>query len=194
LQESLRQFRASSTVGLSSCQTTPQRTLTTPAATAVQAAGLSNCYKLDAKLYRGAQPDEQGMRSLQAMGVKTLLDLRSSSRDVQLAKGTNLRLLHRPISAWNPRYEQLLAVQRELLQKDAQPVMLHCLHGADRTGVAVAVYRILHHGYSKQQAVEEMRHGGFGHHAIFGGLSDFILQLDVERLRRDLGLPPQPRK
>lgn len=173
---------------LGSCQTTPRRELTTPAAVGVQAAGLSNCHKVDRRLYRGAQPDAQGMLALQHMGVKSVLDLRSSTRDPGLAAGTDLRLLHRPVSAWNPTYEQMLAAQRVLMDGGAAPVMVHCLHGADRTGVVVAVYRILHHGYSKQQSVEEMRHGGFGHHAIFRSLSEFVMQLDEARLRRDLGL------
>ncbi len=39
-------------------------------------AGVTNFQKLNDSVYRGAQPSEEGFKSLAAMGVKTVLDLR----------------------------------------------------------------------------------------------------------------------
>jgi len=66
------------------------------------------------------------------------------------------------------------------------PVFVHCEHGADRTGIACAAYRIVVQGWSKQQAIDEMVNGGYGFHRVWGNLIDFIRDLDVEYLKRQL--------
>ena len=38
-----------------------------------------------------------------------------------------------------------------------RPVFVHCKHGADRTGTMVAFYRILFEGWSKDEAIREMK-------------------------------------
>jgi protein tyrosine/serine phosphatase len=42
-----------------------------------------------------------------------------------------------------------------------QPVFVHCRRGSDRTGTAVAVYRICVEGWSREAAIDEMVNGGF---------------------------------
>ena len=39
--------------------------------------GLSNFYEVTTNLYRGAQPTVLGMKELKALGIKTILNLRS---------------------------------------------------------------------------------------------------------------------
>ena len=40
--------------------------------------GLPNCFQLTTNFYRGAQPTKQGMAVLKTMGIKTVINLRSS--------------------------------------------------------------------------------------------------------------------
>lgn len=42
------------------------------------------------------------------------------------------------------------------------PVLLHCKAGLHRTGIFTAVYRMEYNGWSKQEALEELRAIGFG--------------------------------
>ena len=42
------------------------------------------------------------------------------------------------------------------------PVLVHCKHGADRTGCIVALYRIVFQSWSKEAAIDEMHNGGYG--------------------------------
>ena len=77
------------------------------------------------------------------------------------------------------------------------PVLVHCQHGADRTGTMCAVYRIAVDGWTKKEAIREMRDGGFNFHEVWQNLPRWIEDLDVESIRRDVrrakketGTPP----
>ena len=47
----------------------------------------------------------------------------------------------------------------------AYPVLVHCKAGLHRTGVLVALYRMEYEGWSKEDALQELRDNGFGHFA-----------------------------
>jgi protein tyrosine/serine phosphatase len=55
---------------------------------------------------------------------------------------------------------------------EARPVYVHCLHGVDRTGAMIAVYRMQHEGWSNADALAEMEH--FGAHGILHDLRRFV--------------------
>ncbi len=162
--------------------------------------GLPNLHKVSDVLYRSAQPTEEGMRELQRMGVRTVISLRSSGLrpllpphlpvdDAVLAgKNSGLRFVNVPMRSWNPRYEDAVLVLRELRPDNAarQPVLIHCYHGADRTGMMIALYRIVFRNWSREAAIEEMRNGGYGHHSIWKGITTFIKTVDIDKLRADV--------
>ena len=72
--------------------------------------------------------------------------------------------------------------------KKRTPVLVHCLHGADRTGTMCAVYRIAVQGWTKDEAIREMTEGGFNFHSVFDNLPEWIRELDIESIRRDAGI------
>ena len=53
-------------------------------AQAVEQPGLPNLHKVSDDLYRGAQPTAEGIKQLQALGIKTIINLRSSDTDRDL--------------------------------------------------------------------------------------------------------------
>ena len=67
-------------------------------------------------------------------------------------------------------------------------MFVHCQHGADRTGTATAVYRIVVEGWTKDEAIREMTQGGYGFHPLWANLIRYVRELDVDRLRREAGL------
>jgi len=67
---------------------------------------------------------------------------------------------------------------------------VHCQHGADRTGMMTAIYRIAVEGWSKEDAIKEMTEGGFGFHAIWKDLPVYVRTLDVERIAAEAGVTP----
>ncbi len=152
--------------------------------------GLSNLYKVSDQLYRGAKPESDGFIELKKMGVRTVVNLEmfhSDEEPLQLSK-TNLNYEPIPMKTWEPETEQVVQFIRIMADTAKTPVFVHCYHGSDRTGTMCAVYRIIIQNWSKEQALREMKDGGFGFHAIWQNLPVFINNLDVERIRKEAGL------
>ena len=61
-------------------------------ATPVMSEQLDNWYKVDERVYRSAQPDEDAMDDLKAMGISRILTLRNFHDDEDDAEGTGLQL------------------------------------------------------------------------------------------------------
>jgi protein tyrosine/serine phosphatase len=157
----------------------------------ISAAGVPNLHQVGGNFYRSAQPDAQGFRTLATQyGVKAVISLRAFNSDEPLTRGLNLRLARFHIHTWHIEREDVVGALRTLRQAVSQePVLLHCQHGADRTGLITALYRIVYEGWSKPAALEEMLNGKFGYHAVWGNIPRYIRNVEVNRLRRDIGVP-----
>jgi protein tyrosine/serine phosphatase len=153
--------------------------------------GLPNLHQVSPALYRGAQPTAAGLAELKKMGVKTDINLRSFHSDHDMLGDTGLAYGQVPMKTWHLENEDIVRFLKLATDPVNQPVFVHCQHGADRTGVACAVFRIVVQGWSKDRAIDEMTHGGFGFHPIWQNLVDYIRNLDVEQVRRQAGLKSQ---
>ena len=47
----------------------------------------------------------------------------------------------------------------------------------------------MYEGWSKEAALEEMRRGNFGYHAVWGNIPKYIEKTDVDQLKREIGVP-----
>ncbi len=157
-------------------------------ATAVATSGVENLYRVETDLYRSAQPTSTGFRELAAIGVKAVLDVAGGEGDARVALGTDLKLLHVPMSAFGLRDDRVLEALRILADPANRPLVIHCQHGADRTGAIMALYRVVVQGWRKEDAVREMDEGGFHHSFLWRNLDDYVLKANVEALRRRLGV------
>ena len=157
-------------------------------ATKIDRPGLPNLYKINDGLYRGAQPTAAGLKELEKMGVKTIVNLRSEHSDKEILGGAPLVLAEIPMSAWDMREEYVVCFLKIVLDKDRQPVFVHCQYGADRTGTMCAAYRVAVDGWTKRQAIDEMTKGGFNFHSIWSNLPKLIQNLDVEKIKTKAGL------
>lgn len=176
-------------VGVSAAWAEPATT-NRPAAWAqpVALAGVPNLHRVSAGLYRSAQPDAEGMRNLKGLGVVTVVNLRSFHSDRDELGDTGLGHEHLYMKAWHPEEEEAVRFLRIATDTNRQPVLVHCQHGADRTGAMCAVYRIAVQGWSREEAVREMTEGGYGFHAIWRGLPEWLRDLDLDRIRKQAGL------
>ena len=156
----------------------------------VQAEGLPNFHRVSDTLYRGAQPPSaEGFRRLEEMGIKTVVNLRSSHSDRDMIRGTGLVYESIGMKAWHPEDEDVVRFLKIVTDPACQPVFVHCQHGADRTGTMCAVYRIVVQGWDKEEAIRETRYGGFGFHEIWTGLPKYIRKLDIQTIRDKTNLP-----
>jgi protein tyrosine/serine phosphatase len=163
------------------------------AAVALSRPGLPNAYRVSADLYRGAQPEPAGFRELERLGIRTIVNLRLAHSDEDLIQQSGVRpgaLQYRPIptGAWDADEDEVREFLRIVVDPKLRPVFVHCQHGSDRTGTMVAAYRVVVQGWSKPEAVDEMRGGPFGFHEVFANLPRFLREMDVAKLRADLGL------
>lgn len=126
--------------------------------------GLPNFGRADARLWRGAQPDAVGLKSLKRLGVATVINLRMAD-DVAPGEEETLRRLGidyfnvplRGLSGpTDAEVDQVLA----LIASSPAPVFVHCQHGADRTGVIIACRRMRHDGWTTERALAEAEHYG----------------------------------
>jgi len=156
----------------------------------VEVSGAPNLHKVSDVLYRSAQPTAAGMRGLKKLGVNTIVNLRSFHSDRDEIGDTGLAYEHIYMKAWHPEEKEVVRFLQIVSNPKRTPILVHCLHGADRTGTMCAVYRIALQGWTKDAALKEMTEGGYGFHEVFANLEPWIRALDIERVRKKAGLPP----
>ena len=154
----------------------------------VTLSGVPNLYRVSGELYRGDQPSPQGMQNLKNIGFKTIINLRSFHSDRDEIGDTGLAYEHITMKAWHPEEKEAVRFLKIVTDPKRAPVLVHCQHGADRTGTMVAVYRIIVQGWSKAEAIREMTQGGFGFHPIWSNLPNWIQKLDIDRIKRQAGI------
>jgi protein tyrosine phosphatase (PTP) superfamily phosphohydrolase (DUF442 family) len=121
--------------------------------------GITNFGKVDANLYRGAQPDATGIEHLKALGVKTIINLRMPGDVVKAeasdAGANGINYTNVPLAGLGRPADVEVAKILLLIQDSPGPVFIHCEHGCDRTGTLAACYRIQHDGWSYPEAMKE---------------------------------------
>ena len=127
---------------------------------------------------------------LRRLGVRTVVNLRAAHGDRDELGGLGLRYAHISAKPWHPEDEDLVAFLQVATDPANQPVFVHCQHGADRTGSAVDVYRMVAEGWSLEDALAEMR--SFGFHEVWEPIEDYLEDVDVASLRRQMGERPPP--
>lgn len=157
--------------------------------------GLPNFFQVSEILFRSAQPLQAGFAYLDtqptlgnaAAPIRTIISLRAFHDDVTLVPNSSRLYLEQiRFKTWHPEDEDVVKFLRIATTPSMQPVLVHCLHGSDRTGTMVAIYRIVVQGWTKKQATDEMVNGGFGFHPMWQNLIKYINTLDVDAIKKQL--------
>ena len=85
---------------------------------------------------------------------------------------------------WHPENEDVVRAMKVILTPEYQPVFVHCQAGKDRTGLVVAVYRILVDGWSVDDAIAERK--TFGATDFWEENKAYLRRLGSAEARRDL--------
>lgn len=159
--------------------------------------GLPNLFQVSPVLYRSAQPTAEGLNLLNQnlavsyglpKEIKTVVNLRNNEGDGALVVPTGVRYEQIPFDTWQVKETDVVRFLKIVRNPNNQPVLLHCKHGADRTGMMTAIYRIVEQGWRKQDAIAEMTQGGFGYHPIWSNLIRYIEHMDVVDIQRKVTL------
>lgn len=121
-----------------------------------------------ATLYRGPRPSTDDLRK-----VKFVINLEEGwfecfHSEVPLERATctglGVAYLHRPMSDFfAPSRRDVLQIidQIQFWLFKGYSILVHCLHGEDRTGIVIAAYRIRYQNWPVSQALIEMYQAGF---------------------------------
>jgi protein tyrosine/serine phosphatase len=152
----------------------------------IASVAIPNLHRVAPTIYRSAQPLDGAQDELADLGIKSVISLRWSADKAKLLPDANR--VHAPIESWDVDHDEVMRALKALVDPANQPVLLHCRHGADRTGTVIAAYRMVVEDWPAEDAIKEMRDGGYNYHAVWKNMIRFLRKLDVETARAELGL------
>jgi uncharacterized protein (TIGR01244 family) len=148
--------------------------------------GIANFGKVNDRLYRGAQPDALGISNLKKLGIKTILDLRTTNEvwavEVAAARANGITYTNLPMKGYGRPTPDQVAKALAIIETLPSPVFVHCRYGCDRTGTIIACYRIRHEQWSSEQALREAKQYGI---SVFSrGMKKYILEFGQPAARQ----------
>ncbi len=145
-----------------------------------------NLYQMSPTLYRSALPDSGAVPLLEKLKVGTVINFLPES-DKSWLSTPGINQVQLPYRTNHVDDAQVLTALRAIQTAEAKgPVLMHCKHGSDRTGLMAAMYRVVVQGWSKEDALNEMTQGGFGDSTHFKDGVRYMMQADVDKLRTAL--------
>lgn len=161
------------------------------AAEPAQLAGLHNVVTYAPELVCGGVPEgEEGLHTLAAMGIKTIVSVDGATPDVGTAEKLGMHYIHLPISYNGITPER----QKELAQAVANapgPIYVHCHHGKHRSASALGTALVQGGKLTPEQAIGRMKVSGTAEN--YQGLWQAVQQskpLDASELKADIGRFP----
>lgn len=150
-----------------------------------------NLYQISPMLYRSEQPNSVFIPELKKNNIDVVINLRSRNKDKMVLAEQNFKLVHIPINTWAMDRNDLLNVMKAIqtAKQQDQKVLIHCYHGSDRTGASVAMYRIIYENWTIDDALNEMKHGGYGFHPIWGNIEKLFSPENIKWMREQLTNP-----
>jgi len=126
------------------------------------APGIKNFDQVDAHVYRGGQPTDEGFQYLAKSGVKTIIDLREaddrSQAEERVVTGAGMQYVNVPMTGLTPPTEAEITKILSMLEDAATgPIFVHCKRGADRTGAVIAAYHIDHDKWDNVRALQDAK-------------------------------------
>ena len=155
-----------------------------PGATAFAGNSIRNFHEVTDTFFRSGRLETRDFDALEDLGVKTILSLESDGRrssairqEEQLAADHGITFLRVPMhETHKPTLEQINAALALVTDTDNQPILVHCYHGQDRTGIVAAAYRIRYQDWSIADATAELKE--LGHAPALYWWDDVLADVD----------------
>ncbi|NWA41322.1 dual specificity protein phosphatase family protein [Pseudomonas reactans] len=145
-----------------------------------------NLHQMTPTLYRSALPDSNAVPMLKALKIGTVINFLPEP-DTDWLKSPDIRQVQLTYRTNHVDDSDVLAALRAIQEAETNgPVLMHCKHGSDRTGLMAAMYRVVIQGWSKEDALNEMTLGGFGTSNGFKDGVRYMMRADVDKLRTAL--------
>ncbi|MDB5894476.1 MAG: protein-tyrosine-phosphatase [Rhodoferax sp.] len=143
-----------------------------------------NLFRVTPLFYRSARLDAADVPLLQRLGIATVVSLRSFHTDRRLLSRSGVRAVRIGINTWQIADSHIVAALQAIRHAERDgPVLLHCMHGADRTGLVAAMYRVVFQGWDTSRALAELTEGGYGYHTVWKNIPTYLARVNIEKLR-----------
>jgi protein tyrosine phosphatase (PTP) superfamily phosphohydrolase (DUF442 family) len=141
-------------------------------------------------VYRSNQPDHGRLEKLKAMGIRTIVNLRGTPRqshylfEEESCRALGLIMVNLQLHARRaaPRSELLALI--ETFRTAEKPFLVHCKSGADRAGLAAAIYLLAIEGRSVAEARRQLGPAYIHFRWSQTGICDHLLDAYEARLAR----------
>ncbi|MBP5587074.1 MAG: dual specificity protein phosphatase family protein [Lentisphaeria bacterium] len=146
-----------------------------------------NFHRVNDDICRSGQPSAKEMAFLfSTEGIRSVLNLRDNHDDEDEIGTLDIRRFDIPLSAGSISEDDLVEILRTV-KSAPKPILIHCWHGSDRTGAAVAACRIVLEDWSVEQAVSELMEQEYGHHrTLYQNIPDLLRKADWDRIRTEV--------
>lgn len=142
----------------------------------------------EGKLYRSSEPDEEFLKEMVSRRhIKTIIVLTRKVRDFEkrIASENSITIVHFPLKTDREPNNDVVSKFLEIIRDPkAQPVLVHCRAGADRTGMLVAIKRVEVDGWPPEKALEEMEY--YRHLPIFHPVINGYLKKRFDAKQKNL--------
>ena len=113
-------------------------------------------------LYRGGHASPEGLRNLKEMGIQIIIDLRGENRrDRRLTQELGMQYEAIGGHCFHPTNRQFAKFLAIVDNNPGEKIFVGCRLGDDRTGMAVAAFRMANQGWPPEAALAETRANGF---------------------------------
>ncbi|MFT6604871.1 MAG: protein tyrosine/serine phosphatase [Halocynthiibacter sp.] len=118
----------------------------------------TNFFEIAPGAYRSNQPSPRRLRQMHALGIRTVINLRGPNGsaaymlEAQACKELGMTLIDLPMSARSMVRKELFLQLLDYFDQVEKPLVVHCKSGADRAGLASALYLMHVEGRSPEEA------------------------------------------
>lgn len=128
---------------------------------------LENLHQVSESVFRSAIVTPDNFHTVVELGIKSIVsmktDILDNALERHLSEKRGIKYCDVPITILDiSSHSQAKFYEAErLLHVLPTPILVHCTHGKDRTGIVIAMYQMLHLGYGYDEAMREMDFFGF---------------------------------
>lgn len=147
--------------------------------------GVANFAAVGDGLYRGGQPSYAGIQQLKSNGVRTVIDLRDDRNPAERkwVEDAGMAYVNIPTNANRVEPAKIATFLKEV-DEAQRPIFVHCYHGRDRTGLEIAVYRMVEQDWPREAALKELYAHGY-HWAMFPGIARYVRTFNPEQFKEE---------
>jgi len=151
----------------------------------------TNLHEISPGVWRSNQPNRERIQKYQEMGIRTLLNLRGTNKrspylfEEEACKDFGLTMISHGLTARSLVKSEVLLELLDTFETIERPFVMHCKSGADRAGLAAALFKLHIDNSSIQEAREQLSFKYLHIRASHTGILDYMLDVYEDDYREN---------